>query len=163
MKALVFIAAFACVSSTASAALADDKAPSDKMTISECLQVLAGLSALDYVGEQLGARNAAIAGKSTTPPGAKSYLLGTTRMTIALNIAALSRVADAIQQTTAELQKENTGSPEDFQKAWMEAVTKPCPVTLIHIKQSDLHLGDGDKENQIPPGVLSVIVPIIDP
>lgn len=157
MKLFIPVAVAACV--CVSAAMAEQPASSPKapsMTVSECLNVLAGLNALDYSGEQLGTNKGAI------PAGAKQYTLGAARMTIALDIAALRRVADAMQVVSDHLQRENAKSQENYIAEWHKALEQPCDVQLRRIKQSDLKIGDGPNDNQIPPGVLSAIVPIID-
>jgi hypothetical protein len=133
------------------------------MTVSECLNVLAGLNALDYSGEQLGTRAVGLDGKTVVPAGTRQYTLGAARMTIALDIAALRHVADAMQIVSDGLLRENAKSQQDYTAQWHKALEQPCDARLQRLKQSDLKIGDGPNDNQIPPGVLSAIVSIIDP
>ena len=134
------------------------------LTVSQCLDVLAGLNALNYVGQQLS---------DAKPQGdAKPYKLGAARMTIALDISALRPVADAAEKARQSLIGEiSAGKPilpgtdemKAFTAKWQDVLNGPCNVTPGHLKAADLKVGDGADENPIPPSVLSVLIPIIDP
>jgi hypothetical protein len=136
-----------------------------KLTVGECVDIYIGLGNLDSyerVVKESGAEKV-IRGQ---------YRLGDARMTVALNMGALKPVAEAANKTRQEILLEvgdgKAIAPDD-QKAvakatamFEAALKEPCPVTPGRIKLSDLKIGDSPEQNQIPPSVLSAIMPIVD-
>ena len=74
------------------AAIADDAKP--QLTVEQCINILGGLNSLGYVGQPLN-------DVSKAPADAKQYKLGAARMTVALNISALTPVLTAVQNAQA--------------------------------------------------------------
>ena len=150
---------------------AEDAKP---LTVEQCIDILGGLNSLNCVGQQLNEKCSA--------SDAKQYKLGPARLTIGLNISALSPVKTAAQNAqtgfmrelpplpSAEPNKPNAAERDDAAAAlnkkmianWQKIIQKPCNVTLAHLKASELKIGDGPDENAIPPAVLGAIWPIID-
>lgn len=154
----------------AAPAVADDAKP---LTVEQCINVLTGLTSLNFNGQQLN--------DPTRPPDAKQYKLGPARVKIALDISALTPVLTAAQAAQqgylAELPalpatEPNKASPEhdaalaeQNKKAvanWQKLIKADCPVVPGHLNAADLKIGDGPDENQYPPNVLSAIAPIVD-
>jgi hypothetical protein len=134
------------------------------LTVGQCLDVMAGLNALNYVGQQLG-------DQQSKPPDAKAYKLGPARMTIALDIAALRPISDAAEKTRQGIVTEISGGKpiqagtdemKQYLAKWQKVLDGPCGVAPGHLRAADLKIGDGADENPIPPSVLSVLIPIID-
>jgi hypothetical protein len=151
-----------------SSAYAQSNEPA-QLTVNQCLQVLSGLNALNYVGQQLpnGGTN------EPRPQTTTQYKLGAARMTIALDIAALNAVQNAAQKAQQDIFNEVSGGKPTIQpytpergvydsRITKEVLEKPCTVSPGRIKAADLKLGDGPDQNSIPPAVLSAILPIID-
>jgi hypothetical protein len=145
---------------SSSFARGDDKA----LTLAQCMQIASGLNALNYAGAQLGG--------GASPADAKQYKLGSLRITIGLYLAALQVPLDGFEKGKRALYLEvGEGKPIDKDSPQMTALVDkiqdrlegPCNVTLPHIKGGDLRIGDGPDQNQIPPGVISALAPIIDP
>jgi len=143
------------------------KFPADaaKFTVGQCLDILAGLNALNFVGQQLADQ------RQVPPTDARPYKLGATRLTLALDMAALRPIADATEKARQGLLNEigsgkpiapNSEESKRFFEKWQDTLNAPCPVTLGRIKAADLKIGDGPDDNPIPPAVLSALVPIID-
>jgi hypothetical protein len=156
----------------AAPAAAQDAKP---LTIEQCINILAGLNSLSYVGQQYN--------DSSKPPGdAKQYKLGPARMTIATDIAALSQVLSNAQRAQQGFQSElpplpaaEPGKPDSSArvdaaneqnkaaaKNWRTILDGPCNVQPGHLNAPDLKIGDGPDENSYPPPVLGALVPIID-
>lgn len=131
----------------------------DELTISRCLDVAAGLNALDHYDD-------AMTGKP------KQYRLGALRVTIGLNMAALRHVSEAAEKARLGLIAEIGGGkpPQAFDpwevsklnEEYRKALDQPCDVKPGRIKATDLRLGDGPEENAIPPSVIAALAPIID-
>lgn len=138
-------------------------AAAEPLTVAGCLNVLQGLRALD--GYDVPAADPKAA------PSRKTYKLGALRFPIALNIAALSKVEDAVSKTRQALVTEAGGDvkvrePDNQAHVISELqklLDKPCDVTPARMKLADLRLGDGPEENAIPLSALSQMAPIIDP
>lgn len=162
--------AAALVVSTATAAAAQEPA---KLTIEQCLTVLAGLNALNCRDQMIAA---------TCDKGAPQYSLGPARLTVALAISALANVANDInraqqqfvgelptippaaqgKQDEPEVAARRTDQAKAVQRNWNALMTRACPVSLPRLKMSELGIGDGPGQNQFPPGVLGAIAPMID-
>lgn len=132
------------------------------MTVGKCLQVYGALSALD--GYQK-----VVADKPTTIPYKFS---GTVRFTIAQAITTLRPFSDSAEKTRVQLVTDigggktiEAGSPElgRLTTEYLKVLDAPCGVQFVKIALSDLRLGDDEGQNPIPPGVLSLLMPIIDP
>jgi hypothetical protein len=148
-------------------AFAADQKP---LTVLQCISVMNGLEALRYAGAQ-------VMDTRPTPPDAKQYKLGAMRFTIALDISQLEQVTLSVQKAqtgfVSELPSAVSPDPKNpdanavrdraIQANWDKLTSAECPVQPGHIKASDLKLGDGTEDNQIPPTVLSALIPIIDP
>lgn len=149
-----------------SGALAQEAPP--PLTIQKCLEILGGLNALNFAGEQIGNQNPA-------PANASQYKFGATRMTIALDIAALTKIQTAVRETAQAIQRETEAEipiPENSKDSTalsakrnerenaelQKALDKPCNVQIARLNAADLKLTD----NEIPVGVLAVLAPIID-
>ena len=155
-------------------AFADPAAP---LTVEQCINILAGLNSLTWAGQQLGET------PDKKPPDAKQYKLGDVRVTIAFDIESLQPVLTSYQRASQQFLGElppvpqaDAGKPQSpaaielqadnnkkFIAFQVKALGQPCPVTINgRLKLSDLKLGDGADQNQIPVNVLAAIVPIID-
>jgi hypothetical protein len=155
------------------AAIADDAKP--QLTVEQCINILGGLNSLGYVGQSLN-------DTSRPPADAKQYKLGAARMTVALDISVLTPVLTAAQNAQQGFLRElpplppvDPKKPDSPERAdavaarnnaaaanWQAIIQKSCPVQVVHIKASDLKIGDGPDENAFPPTVLGTIWPIID-
>lgn len=152
MKTLRYAACFVVLSF--GAARADDA-----MTIGRCLDVAAGLSALDHYDD-------AATGKP------KQYKLGALRGPIGLNMAALRHVSESIEKARLGLIAEIGGgkAPQAFDSSeiaklneeYRKMLDQPCDVKPGRIKVTDLRLGDGPEDNAIPPSVIAALAPILD-
>lgn len=137
-------------------------APKDKMTIQECLSVLAGLQALD------GRRVIVSAGKPTEGAETISYKFsGKLRDTISHNIYQLSQVQQegqaANRRILNEVGKGNPVAPGSKEAIELDSrlsdyMARPCKADLEHIRDADLRLD----ENDIPGSVLALIYKIRD-
>lgn len=131
----------------------------DALTIGRCLDVAAGLNALDHYDD-------AATGKP------KQYKLGALRGPIGLNMAVLRAVTESVDKARLGLIAEIGGGkppqslePSELLKLndeYRKVLEQPCNVKPTHIKISDLHLGDGLEENAIPPSVITALAPILD-
>lgn len=129
------------------------------LSIGKCLDIAAGLNALDHYDDP-----------STGKP--KQYKLGATRSTIGFNIAALRHITEVNDTIKTGLIAEIGGGkpPQAFNAAeisklneeYKKILDAPCDTKPAHIKISDLHLGDGPDENAIPPNVIAALAPILD-
>ncbi len=144
------------IASATSAAAAD-------LTVSQCMLVSRGLSALDGVGATL---------EQAPPPGARQYNLGSLRWTVAKNQAQLQPVIDSFQKARGALLREVSGGSDpkpgtpEYDRLiarLQEILDKPCDVALARIPLASLKLGDEAGQNQIPPSVLAALAPIVDP
>lgn len=148
-----------------------DPAPAtnpDKLTIRECLGVLAGLNALD------GQRVIVARGKPTESVENVSYKFGTNtdragkvRDAISHNIFMLGQVQQEAQSANRREQRAigkgeeiKPGSKEnvEFDGRMAEYTERPCNVDLDHIPVADLRLG----ENDIPGSILALLWRMID-
>lgn len=164
MKSILIVTAALALVSPAKAneaVAAAPPAPSlTAMSVRTCLEVLAGLNSLNFVGQ--------MSPQQVQQPSALPYHLGgSIRMTMAFDIAELSKIQTVAQKAQQDFDKElDEKDPAIRQKQldanWQGIIAAPCNVTPGRIKESDLRLGDGPNENAIPPSVLSVLVPIID-
>lgn len=149
-------------------AFAQTSSKTEGQTVGQCIAIYNGLNALNYVGQQL------LSG-GPPPADAKQYKLGSVRMTVALDIAALTPIVEAARKAQAGfLAEQGLVPPKPDDKAAIAAqnlkidqyiqtiIEAPCHVELGHISLNDLRLGDGNDQNPIPPTVLSVLSPIID-
>ena len=174
---LALIAALAAGLAASSVKAEDAKS----LTIEQCINILGGLNALNYVGQPLNDPN-----PNKPPPDAKQYKLGPARMTIGLDISALTPVQTAAQNAQQNFFRElaplpsnppswKPGEPESSERIdaankqnkaaaanWQEIIQKPCNVQPAHLKERELKIGDGPDENAFPPGVLAAIWPLID-
>lgn len=151
MKSLVYAAVAVAIS--LGTARADD------LTIGNCLDIAAGLSALDHFDDPTGKP--------------KQYRLGALRITIGLNMAALRHVSETVDKARLGLVAEIGGGkapqaldPSEIAKLndeYRKILDRPCDVKPGRMKASDLHLGDSPEENAIPPSVIAALAPIIDP
>ena len=145
-----------------------------QLTVEQCMNIYNGLNALNCVGEQLNAYG-------SCKPSDKQYKLGSARITISVDLAALTPISDGARKEQQAfiadlppLPPLDPGKPNPARDdavsaqnkaaadSWQKIIAGPCPVTPGHIKASDLNVGDGDNQNQIPPTVLGLIVPIVD-
>jgi hypothetical protein len=151
-------------------AAAEDAKP---LTVEQCINILAGLKSLDCAGQQLN---------SQCPADAKQYKLGDARLTIGMNVAALTPVLTEFQRAQQKYMMElprvptpEAGKPVPPEVADMRAqqdresvanqlamLAKTCNVQLGRLKQSELKLGDGPDQNAIPPSVFAAFSPIVD-
>lgn len=137
-------------------------APKDKMTVQECLGVLAGLQALD------GRRVIVSAGKPSEAAETIAYKFsGKLRDTISHNIFLLSQVQQEGQAANRRIQNEigkgnaiAPGSKEaiELDGRLSDYMARPCKADLEHIRDADLRLD----ENDIPGSVLALIYKIRD-
>ena len=155
----------------------------DTFTVGECLSILGGLQALKYKGAQLF-------DPAPPPHDAGQYKLGPARLTVALDIAALSPIGDAAnkaqqgfaaelpivpsveafapgesperQAARTEAQKLQAENVRKSNDNYLRGMEKPCNVTLGRLKAKELKIGDGPDENAIPVTVLGALVPIVD-
>lgn len=149
---------------TITPAVAQEQAP---MTIGQCRAILFGLNALNCAGEQLGGHCAT---------DARQYKLGNARITIAIDVSALSAEIAPIENGQAAFVRELPVLPDPSDKGraaaeaennkkiadnWATALKLPCHVSIGKIPIKELRIGDGSDENAIPPEVLSAIAPII--
>lgn len=181
MKKFVFAALAAVAFMGAGAAVHAEDAP--KLSRRACMDILAGLESLNYVG-QLGPIQMAPNGNviNAPPPGAEHYKLSASALTtIALDIGELGREQAALTKGQQDFER-TLGPPptgdvikmsaeerqvaRDYAKKktdGLEAVLESdCTVAPGHLKQSELNLGSGKDQNAIPPSVLSLIMPIVD-
>jgi len=131
------------------------------MTVAKCLQVYGALSSLDTYQKMVDGK-----------PVAVPYRLGgAVRFTIAQAITSLRSLADATEKTRMQLLQEvgggkqiEPGSPEltKLNAEYTKVIEAPCGATIPKIKLSDLKLGDDEGQNPIPPGTLSLLMPVID-
>jgi hypothetical protein len=135
------IAAVAFVFGSVSVAVADD------LTIGQCRDIFVALTSLDR------------------------FKLGDQRLTVALDIAALTPVWRASEMERIALVNEVGGGKEIkpdtaefgvFMQAFERTLGKACPVTLGRIKAAKLKLGDDADQNAIPPTTLAALMPILD-
>jgi len=134
----------------------------DKLTIRECLGVLAGLQALD------GRKVIVAQGRPNESVEIIPYsLAGKVRDAISHNIFVLQTVQQEAQAANRRVQVEvgkgstiAPGSKEviDLDARMNEYLDRPCKVELDHVRDEDLAL---DK-NDIPPTVLAAIFKIRD-
>lgn len=145
------------------------------LTIKQCMEALAGLNSLNFVGQTQASQAA--------PPDAKPYKFhGNVRVTIAMDISALSTVPDAAgraqqqfkdsvtapagaqsgKMVTPEQQKALADYGKQINDNWQSILDAPCNVKPGHLKATDVNAGDDDGQNPIPPSVYSLLVPIID-
>jgi hypothetical protein len=171
MKCLAIIGLATALTSIS--AHAEDAKP---LTIEQCINILGGLNSLSYAGQQLN-------DASKPPADAKQYKLGPARMTVALNISALSPVLTAARTAQGGFLRELPPLPEADAKNpssaaarddaaaalnkkaaenWQIIIGKPCNVTPAHLRASELKIGDGPDENAFPVPVLGAIWPIVD-
>lgn len=154
-------------------AIAGPAAAQDHFTVEQCLTILAGLNALNCADQMIGAQ---------CDKGAKQYTLGPARLPISLATSALSNLANDInraqqgfiaelptippaaqgKQDDPETAARRTDQSKAVQKNWNALMTRACPVTLPRLKLTELNVGDGPGQNQIPPAVLGAISPMID-
>lgn len=130
-----------------STAHADERKPEPNLTIRQCRDIYGALMGLDR------------------------FKLGAARMTIAIDIAALTPVWQASEKARIGMVAEigdgkeiKPGTPEynAFVRRFDDDIGKACPLTLGRVKAADLKIGDGADENAIPPSTLAVLLPIID-
>lgn len=143
------------------AAASPSRATEPPLTITKCLQVYGALSSLD--GWQK-----TVDGKPVTVP----YKLGgPVRFQIAQAITALRPFQESTEKARMALLQEigggkqiEAGSPEltRLNAEYTKVIEAPCGVAMPRIKLSDLKLGDDEGQNPIPPGVLSLLMPVID-
>lgn len=146
------------------------------MTIEQCLNILAGLNALDCAGKQLNDP------PSACKPDSKQYKLGPARVTVSMDIAALTPVRDGVTKENQAfisdlppLPPGQPGKPDSAERVdaanaqnklasahLQKILAGACPVQPGRLKASDLNDGDGDGQNAIPPSVFGAIVPIVD-
>jgi hypothetical protein len=143
--------------------MAPTKARADEnpLTIAKCLQVYAALSSLD--GYQK-----VVADKPVTVP----YRFGgPVRFSIAQAITALRPFQESTEKARLALLQEigkgkpiEPGSPElaQLNTEYTKVIESPCGASVPKIKLSELKLGDDDGQNPIPPGTLSLLMPVID-
>jgi hypothetical protein len=134
-----------------------------KLTIGDCLTIRSGLIALTFVGQLPN---------GPVPPDAKPYKLGALRGPIGLRLADLEVIANAYAKSDRELAVEIAGGKgkiEDGSSQAVELATKrqemldqTCNVTLTHIALSDLRLGDGPDQNQIPFQTIAALGKMLD-
>src|ERR1700688_4179751 len=132
------------------------------LTVGQCLDIYTGLAAFDHYdrvakddkGEHIIS---------------SQYKLGATRLTIAMNLAALKPVVEATDKARLWLVAEMGGeaikanSPQYKQLSAEDEKVRAanCSAQLETIDTEQLKLGDGPDENPIPPGTLSLLVPIL--
>lgn len=131
-----------------------------KMTVGECLSVLAGLNGLDGK-QELTKDGAAI----TTP-----YQFGSAKLRLAIqqNIARLTDLQRGVTQVQQDIFREVAGTATEikpntaefvrYQKMILDAQQAPCNIELQRIKADDLKL---DK-NEIPGSVLGALDKILE-
>lgn len=140
----------------------------DKLTIRECLGILAGLNALD------GRRVIVAAGKATESVETVPYKFGTNpdraskvRSAISHNIFVLGQVQQEAQAANrraqlaiAKGQEMKPGSAEaiEFDRQMTEYTERPCNVALDHIPEADLRAG----ENDLPGSIGALLWRVID-
>jgi hypothetical protein len=126
---------------TASVAVADD------LTIGQCRGIYIALTSLDR------------------------FKLGDQRLTVALDIAALTPMWRASEMERIAIANEVGGGKEIkpetaewamFMQSYDRVLDKACPVTLGRIKAAKLKLGDDEDQNAIPPTTLAALMPILD-
>lgn len=169
MKRLLSAVAICFVTVSASAAQAPVKTDAavpepSKLTISQCLQVLAGVRALD--GFQIVVNE----GKPNVQIVTRAYSFGNgaLREDIARDISALTAVQKTSQESQQSIFKEiakdqteiKPGTPDfaEYAKQITDATAKPCDARLTRIKIKDLKLD----VNEIPGSDLSNLDPILD-
>jgi hypothetical protein len=135
------IAAVTFLFVSASVAVADD------LTIGQCRDIYIALMSLDR------------------------FKLGDQRLTVALDIAALTPIWRASEVERIALASEAGGGKEIkpdtaelgvFMQSFQRVLGKACPVTLGRIKAAKLKLGDDEDQNAIPPTTLAALMPILD-
>lgn len=153
----------------------------DDLTVRDCLQILAGLNSLNFVGQ--------VTPQQPPPPDAKSYRFGKPkdgetpiRLTMGFDINSLMSVQAAVTKSqqsfidslgpapthdgdkpfTPEQQRAWDRRQKDIQDNGEATLNAPCSVAPGKLPASQLRAGDGDGDNQIPPSVIGVLKPIID-
>lgn len=140
----------------------------DKLTIRECLGILAGLTALD------GRRVIVAAGKATESVETIPFKFGTSpdragkvRGAIAHNIFLLGQVQQEAQAANRREQiavgrgepiKPGSKENVEFDSRMAEYTERPCNVELDHIPEADLRAG----ENDLPGSIQALIWKVID-
>lgn len=153
------------------AALATASAQARDLTVSQCLSLNRGIHALDCSGRHLDS--------PATPECKKQYRLGSLRIDLALSLYDLDRLQTTVERARNDMVRESLdkakekdskvssippGSPEytQFIEAFQGVLDRKCDVPLPHIRVEQLHIGDGDNDNQIPLDVIGALAPIID-
>lgn len=131
-----------------------------KMTIGQCLTVLAGLNSLD--GKQELTKD----GTAIVTP----YQFGSAKLRLAIqqNVARLNDLQQGVQKVQQEIFREVAGNATEikpntaefvrYQKMILDAQQEPCNIELQRINAADLKL---DK-NEIPGSVLGALDKILD-
>ena len=162
---IIFLALAAAMSEPALSADAPRK-----LTLQECMNVRAGLRALDgYQGVDKDGKSAPM-----------QYKLGALRGAIALDAVQLDEVIRAGDQARQALVKENFpgGTPapgtkeyadfmgsepyKRFSEAYQKILDAPQSVDVPHIRLGDLRIGDAPDGNPIPTDALTLLAPILD-
>lgn len=152
MKTIALIAAACALCSPARA--------EDQLNIQQCMEVLAGLNSLGFVGQLSAAQE--------VPKDAKHYKLGPVLVTIGMNIHELSPIDAEARKAQIAYEAELPPNVTDAMKRklmqdnWDKIISQPCPVKPGHININDLKIGDGNDQNAIPASVLAVLTPILD-
>ena len=164
------LAAMLPLAASLATASAQDAKP---LTVEQCITLLNGLNSLNCVGQQLN---------GTCAPDAKQYKLGGARMTIGLNIQALTPVLTTFQREQQKFMMDlprvpaaEPGKPVPPEIAEMQAdqnkksvatqidmLARPCTVTPGRLKWSELNLGDDADHNAIPPAVIGALGAMMD-
>lgn len=172
---VVMLLSVAALSGTAAAA-----EPDKPLTNGQCIDVLAGLDAMRYVGEPL---SSVLQPQPPIPLGALHYHFGSAVLiAMADDSWALHKQLTILRDAQSRWLSSNpepkakdkafltTEAFEAADKAWNDAANKnwsdslaaPCPLTLTHLKLSDLRPGDAETQNAFPVQVFTVLLPIID-
>lgn len=165
MKRLMIVAAIALMPSMAFADTPAKPGAEPALTNAQCQEIAAGLSGLDgytkVIKEKDGERAVIV-----------PYKLGALRVTISQTISTLRSRNNATEDARKALIVEISGgapilpdTPQwyKFMDEWKKVLARPCGVQIARIKIGDLKLGDGPDDNPIPPSVLSLIQPMLDP
>lgn len=141
------------------------------LSLAQCVELYMGLTYLDGYDR--------VVKESGNEKIVKAqYKLGESRMTVALNQGALRPIVEAANKTRQAMLADLGPAPDEKSTAEQKAayakalaaamdtfersMKEPCPVTPGRIKLGNLNLGDGPDQNQIPPSVISAIMPIVD-
>ena len=144
-------------------------------TVEQCINLYGGLNSLNCAGEQLN-------DPSSCKSDSKQYNLGAGRITVAVDLAALSPVVNGAQReqqgfvaSLPPLPKAEPGKPDSADRLdattdqtkqasvhWRSILDAACPVSPGHLKADDMKIGDGDGKNAFPPSVLGALAPLID-